>query len=157
MVHNVNNNSCFLLFFIIFLALGSGNTAPTFIIPLPYNAYDLDLRKQIIEFTEQYSVKRVKGDGKRGGFVIKSPFTTNSEGLVYQPHWPDVINHLINISSKHFGMYRIPYMILQPCLANAKEVKYVYLNGKQCCVDRTPLTHSSYFLIFLFRLFFTLE
>ena len=77
-------------------------------------------------------MKKEKG-GERGGFVIKSPYTTNCEGLVYEPNWPEVIMHLIRISCKPFGMYRIPYMILQPCLSNGKEVKYVYLNGKECC------------------------
>ena len=119
-----------MLSFIIFIALGSENIAPTLIIRLPFNAYDLHVRTQIIEFTEQYYVQR--GDGIRGGFVVKSPFTTNSEGLAYEPYWPDVIKHLISISSKPFGMKRIPYMILQPCLANGKEVKYIYLNGKKC-------------------------
>jgi len=110
------------------------------IIPLPYDAYDLHIRKQIIDFTEEYYVQRVREEGKRGGFVMKTPFTTNSEGLAYEAHWPDVINRLISISSKPFGKFRIPYIILQPCLANGKEVKYVYLNGKNSCAVLLYLT-----------------
>jgi len=62
------------------------------------------------------------------GWVVKFPFVTVREGIKFCKKESDVLKAL-DISAGKFGG-RIPYAMLQPCLANRKEYKVVVLNGK---------------------------
>ena len=61
------------------------------------------------------------------GWVVKLPFTTNSERLSF---WTSVAEILraVEISESMCG-HRMSYALLQPCLANRREYKVVVLEG----------------------------
>ena len=62
------------------------------------------------------------------GWVVKLPFVTVREGLKFCKTYMDVCKALDFATGKFGG--RIPYAMVQPCLANRKEYKVVVLNGK---------------------------
>jgi hypothetical protein len=62
------------------------------------------------------------------GWVVKFPFVTVHEGLKFCRTEFDVLKAL-DVAVGKFGG-RIPYAMVQPCLANRKEYKVVVLNGK---------------------------
>lgn len=79
------------------------------------------------------------------GFIWKAPFVTNS--LHYRVFFDGgtkaAIKILQNITDENFSedrnhrCYKIPYMMLQPTMANRMEYKVVCLGGKACFIART--------------------
>lgn len=62
------------------------------------------------------------------GWVVKFPYTTNRNGLRYVHNVEQLISTLY-ARYEQFGTI-IPYAMLQPCMANKREYKLVYLNGQ---------------------------
>jgi len=93
---------------------------PELTIPSLKLEFGRDWTDEILEFTSSHDEKH--------GWIVKLPFTTNSEGISFCKTTVDV---LAAAQSKYdkFG-HRIPYAILQPCLANRKEYKVVLLGGE---------------------------
>jgi len=61
------------------------------------------------------------------GWVIKAPFTTNSESVRFPKSYSSMKNYMGILSRKYFG--HIPYLMIQPCMYNRKEYKVVSLNN----------------------------
>ena len=61
------------------------------------------------------------------GWVIKAPFTTNSESVRFPKSFADMETQMGILSRKYFG--HIPYLMIQPCMYNRKEYKIVSLNA----------------------------
>ena len=61
------------------------------------------------------------------GWVIKAPFTTNCESVRFPKSYSDMLKFMRSLSKKYFG--HLPYLMIQPCMHNRKEVKIVALNN----------------------------
>jgi hypothetical protein len=62
------------------------------------------------------------------GWVIKAPFTTNSESVRYPKSFEAMQGFMRSLSSKYYG--HLPYLMIQPCMYNRREVKIVALNNQ---------------------------
>jgi hypothetical protein len=62
------------------------------------------------------------------GFVLKLPFTTNSQAIKYPKTLDSICEGIFHFYNKFKD--KIHYAILQPCLQNRKEYKLVFLNGE---------------------------
>ena len=60
------------------------------------------------------------------GWVIKAPFTTNGESIRYPKSFDSMKIFMRSLSNLYFG--HLPYLMIQPCMYNRKEVKIVVLN-----------------------------
>jgi hypothetical protein len=92
-----------------------GNTTLTSVM----EADDFD-RLDINKFMEKYN------EGK--GWVIKLPFVTMREGMIYASTKSDVYSGLELVAAKYGN--RVPYAMIQPWLVNRKEYKVVLFNGR---------------------------
>ena len=70
----------------------------------------------------------MQGHDEGRGWVVKMPFVTNCEGLQYCQS-PERTIKMIEHTIERFHD-RVPYLMIQPCLANKKEYKVVVLNGE---------------------------
>ena len=61
------------------------------------------------------------------GWVIKGPFTTNSQCIKFAHSIDEMEDAIRNLSTKYFG--HLPYLMIQPCMYNRKEYKVVVLNN----------------------------
>jgi hypothetical protein len=62
------------------------------------------------------------------GWVIKAPFTTNCESVRYAKTYADVVKFMGSLSKLYWG--NVPYLMIQPCMYNRREVKIVVLNNQ---------------------------
>ena len=62
------------------------------------------------------------------GWVIKAPFTTNCESVRYAKTYADVVKYMGSLSKLYLG--NVPYLMIQPCMYNRREVKIVVLNNQ---------------------------
>ena len=62
------------------------------------------------------------------GWVIKAPFTTNCESVRFPKSYPEMLRFMGSLSKKYYG--HLPYLMIQPCMFNRKEVKIVALNNQ---------------------------
>jgi hypothetical protein len=70
----------------------------------------------------------MQGHDEGRGWVVKMPFVTNCEGLQYC-HSPERVIKMVEHTIQCFHG-RVPYLMIQPCLANKREYKVVVLNGE---------------------------
>jgi hypothetical protein len=75
------------------------------------------------------------------GWVVKAPYTTNSEFVRFPKTLEQIKQHLCIAKNKYFGS--IPYMLLQPCMENRKEYKVVVLNENPVYVSYNPKNSGS--------------
>ena len=61
------------------------------------------------------------------GWVIKGPFTTNSQCIKFVHSIDEMKDSMRILSEKYFG--NLPYLMIQPCMYNRKEYKIVVLNN----------------------------
>jgi hypothetical protein len=61
------------------------------------------------------------------GWVIKGPFTTNSQCIKFAHSIDEMEDAMRILSAKYFG--HLPYLMIQPCMYNRKEYKVVVLNN----------------------------
>ena len=61
------------------------------------------------------------------GWVIKGPFTTNSQCIKFVHSIGGMVNAMRLLSNRFFG--HLPYLMIQPCMHNRKECKVVVLNN----------------------------
>jgi hypothetical protein len=61
------------------------------------------------------------------GWVIKGPFTTNSQCIKFVHSIEGMTNSMRLLSNRFFG--HLPYLMIQPCMYNRKECKVVVLNN----------------------------
>jgi len=61
------------------------------------------------------------------GWVIKGPFTTNSQCIKFVHSIDEMKDSMRILSEKYFG--NLPYLMIQPCMYNRKECKVVVLNN----------------------------
>jgi hypothetical protein len=92
-----------------------GNTTLTSVV----EADDFD-RLDINKFLDKYN------EGK--GWVIKLPFVTLREGMIYASTKSDVYSGLELVAAKYGN--RVPYAMIQPWLVNRKEYKVIVCNGR---------------------------
>jgi hypothetical protein len=62
------------------------------------------------------------------GWVIKAPFTTNCESVRFPKTFDEMQKFMRSLSRKYVG--HLPYLMIQPCVFNRKEVKIVVLNNQ---------------------------
>ena len=62
------------------------------------------------------------------GWVIKAPFTTNCESVRFPKTFDQMQKFMRSLSRKYVG--HLPYLMIQPCMFNRKEVKIVVLNNQ---------------------------
>jgi len=62
------------------------------------------------------------------GWVIKAPFTTNCESVRFAKTYADVVKYMGSLSKLYWG--NVPYLMIQPCMYNRREVKIVVLNNR---------------------------
>jgi hypothetical protein len=58
---------------------------------------------------------------------LKTPFTTNRQNIKYPQSVDEIITRVVGLSEKFIDV--IPYVMLQPCMANKREYKVVCLGG----------------------------
>lgn len=61
------------------------------------------------------------------GWVIKGPFTTNSQCIKFVHSIEGMNKSLRLLSNRFFG--HLPYLMIQPCMYNRREYKVVVLNN----------------------------
>ena len=61
------------------------------------------------------------------GWVIKGPFTTNSQCIKFVHSIEGMTNSMRLLSNRFFG--HLPYLMIQPCMYNRKECKVVVLDN----------------------------
>ena len=59
------------------------------------------------------------------GWVVKGPFTTNSQCIKFVHSFDEMKVSMCTLSKKYFG--NLPYLMIQPCMYNRKEYKVVVL------------------------------
>ena len=74
------------------------------------------------------------------GWVLKAPFTTNSEHVRFPKSFDALMECLMTCSR---DQSRFPYIIIQPCLYNRKEMKVVCFGGKPLYVSKSSAKRSS--------------
>jgi hypothetical protein len=109
---------------------------PTLAVHLPLMTQTVDHRGTItltstveaIDFDRPDINKFLDKHNEGKGWVIKLPFVTMREGMIFATTKSDVFNGLEIIAGKYGS--RIPYAMIQPCLLNRKEYKVIVCNGR---------------------------
>ena len=70
----------------------------------------------------------LENEENKCGWVIKAPFTTNCESVRFPKTFDEMKKFMRSLSKKYVG--HLPYLMIQPCVYNRKEVKIVVLNNQ---------------------------
>jgi len=95
---------------------------------IPSYCVSLPLVTPLRDFEEVGLINFLSNHSEGCGWVVKAPFTTNGEGVSFCKTKEDVLEALRR-DQKKFAPRDINYLIVQPCLENAKEYKVVCLGG----------------------------
>ena len=107
-----------------YISLLQQYTIPTHCISLRLRADGILPSSSLLEIEQFIS----KGLDEGYGYVLKLPFTTNSKSIKFPKNLADILDGVRLFHQKYRD--KIHYAILQPCLANRKENRFIFLNGK---------------------------
>lgn len=75
-----------------------------------------------------FIIRFVEKNSDESGYVVKMPYTTNSEFVKFARDYTQVLQH-IELAARKYAE-RVEYVMVQPCMKNRKEYRVVVLGGR---------------------------